>query len=48
VRAALRRRGIAVDRVVLVAPGTIPRTTSGKIRRREVARTLTGQSRTGV
>jgi fatty-acyl-CoA synthase len=48
VREALRLRGIAVDRVVLVAPGTIPRTTSGKIRRREVARTLTGQSRTGV
>lgn len=41
VREALRRRGIAVDRVVLVAPGTIPRTTSGKIRRGEVARTLT-------
>ncbi len=40
VREALRLRGIAVDRVVLVAPGAIPRTTSGKVRRREVARTL--------
>lgn len=40
VREALRLRGIAVDRVELVAPGTIPRTTSGKVRRREVARTL--------
>jgi acyl-CoA synthetase (AMP-forming)/AMP-acid ligase II len=40
VREALRLRGIAVDRVVLVAPGSIPRTTSGKVRRREVARTL--------
>ena len=42
VRAALRLHGIAVDRVLLVEPGTIPRTTSGKIRRREVARTLAG------
>ena len=40
VREALRARGIAVDRVVLVAPGAIPRTTSGKVRRHEVARTL--------
>ena len=40
VREALRLRGIAVDRIELVAPGAIPRTTSGKARRREVARTL--------
>ena len=40
VREALRLRGIAVDRVALVAPGEIPRTTSGKVRRREVARRL--------
>jgi fatty-acyl-CoA synthase len=40
VREALSARGIDADRVVLVAPGTIPRTTSGKVRRREVARTL--------
>jgi acyl-CoA synthetase (AMP-forming)/AMP-acid ligase II len=40
VREALRLRGIAVDEVLLVEPGAIPRTTSGKIRRREVARTL--------
>jgi fatty-acyl-CoA synthase len=40
VRDRLRLRGIAVDHVVLVAPGALPRTTSGKIRRREVARTL--------
>jgi acyl-CoA synthetase (AMP-forming)/AMP-acid ligase II len=42
VREALRLRAIAVDRVVLVEPGTIPRTTSGKVRRRELARTLVG------
>ncbi len=40
VREALRVRGIAVDEVVLVEQGAIPRTTSGKVRRREVARTL--------
>jgi acyl-CoA synthetase (AMP-forming)/AMP-acid ligase II len=40
VREALRVRGIAVDHVELVAPGSIPRTTSGKVRRREVARAL--------
>ncbi|MDX6679894.1 MAG: hypothetical protein QOE31_3946, partial [Solirubrobacteraceae bacterium] len=39
-REALRVRGIAVDHVELVAPGSIPRTTSGKVRRREVARAL--------
>jgi acyl-CoA synthetase (AMP-forming)/AMP-acid ligase II len=38
VREALRLRGIAVDEVRLVEPGSIPRTTSGKVRRREVAR----------
>jgi acyl-CoA synthetase (AMP-forming)/AMP-acid ligase II len=38
VREALRLRGIAVDEVRLVVPGAIPRTTSGKVRRREVAR----------
>jgi fatty-acyl-CoA synthase len=40
VREALRLRGVGVDRVVLVEPGAIPRTTSGKVRRHEVARTL--------
>lgn len=40
VREALRLRGIAVDRVVLVAPADIPRTTSGKVRRRELVRRL--------
>jgi len=40
IREALRLRGIAVDRIELVAPGEVPRTTSGKVRRREVARRL--------
>jgi fatty-acyl-CoA synthase len=37
VRAALRAAGIAVDQVVLVPPGGVPKTTSGKIRRAELA-----------
>lgn len=35
--------GLAVDRVVVLAPGTLPRTSSGKVRRQEtLARWLTG------
>lgn len=37
---ALKARGVAIDRVVLVAPGALPRTTSGKLRRREIADAL--------
>ena len=44
VRAALRLAGIAVDRVVFVPPGWLPRTTSGKHRRREVATRLTDEA----
>ncbi|MDC3959710.1 AMP-binding protein [Polyangium jinanense] len=40
VRAALLSRGIGVDRVVFVPPGTLPKTTSGKLRRRAVAEAL--------
>jgi acyl-CoA synthetase (AMP-forming)/AMP-acid ligase II len=40
-RERLRARGIAVDRIVLVAPGLLPRTTSGKIRRGDVRAALT-------
>ncbi|MEZ4451936.1 MAG: AMP-binding protein [Nannocystaceae bacterium] len=39
-RDALRLAGVAIDQVVLVAPGWLPRTTSGKHRRREVAERL--------
>jgi fatty-acyl-CoA synthase len=35
--AALKARGIVVDRVTLLAPGRLPRTTSGKLRRRAAA-----------
>ncbi len=40
IRSALRARGMAPDRVVLVPPRSLPRTTSGKIRRLELARRL--------
>ncbi|MFV8756361.1 AMP-binding protein [Nannocystaceae bacterium ST9] len=38
--ATLEAQGVTVDRIVLVAPGTLPRTTSGKLRRREIAEAL--------
>ncbi|MFO0608396.1 MAG: AMP-binding protein [Polyangiales bacterium] len=40
VRGALEARGLFVDRVVLLPPGALPRTTSGKLRRRAVADAL--------
>lgn len=40
VREALRANGITIDQVVLVPPGDLPKTTSGKLRRREVAERL--------
>jgi fatty-acyl-CoA synthase len=40
VREALKSNGIAVDEVLLVAPGSLPKTTSGKVRRRAVADSL--------
>ncbi|HEX2251670.1 MAG TPA: AMP-binding protein [Thermoanaerobaculia bacterium] len=42
-RAARGATGLAVDEVVVLAPGTLPRTSSGKLRRREtLARHLAG------
>lgn len=38
--ARLKLGGVTVDRIVLVAPGALPKTTSGKLRRREVAAAL--------
>lgn len=40
VRLALEAHGIVVDRVRLVPPGVLPKTTSGKIRRRPLAEAL--------
>jgi fatty-acyl-CoA synthase len=36
-RERLREHGMSIDQVLLVPPGTLPKTTSGKIRRRAVA-----------
>ena len=36
--AVLRTAGLAVDQVVILAPGTLPRTSSGKLRRAETLR----------
>lgn len=44
--ALLGRCGIKADSVVFTTPGGIPRTTSGKIKRHECARTLTEKVRT--
>jgi acyl-CoA synthetase (AMP-forming)/AMP-acid ligase II len=40
IRAALGSHGITADEVVLVAPKSLPRTTSGKLRRRDLALAL--------
>jgi acyl-CoA synthetase (AMP-forming)/AMP-acid ligase II len=44
IRSALRARGVSPDRVVLVPPRSLPRTTSGKIRRLELARRLAAEA----
>ena len=40
VQAALKAQGVAVDRILPVEPGALPKTTSGKLRRRAVAEAL--------
>ena len=40
IRAALKRHAITVDRVLLLAPRSLPKTTSGKIQRLAIARML--------
>jgi acyl-CoA synthetase (AMP-forming)/AMP-acid ligase II len=40
IRAALESRAIPIDALVFVRPGTLPKTSSGKIRRRAVAEAL--------
>jgi acyl-CoA synthetase (AMP-forming)/AMP-acid ligase II len=40
IRTALQAQGVVVDAVRLVTPGTLPRTTSGKLRRRVVAQAI--------
>jgi fatty-acyl-CoA synthase len=40
IREALKNEGVNVDRIVLVAPKSLPKTTSGKLKRFEVAQAL--------
>ncbi len=45
VREALKARSIAVDHVQLVPPGSLPKTTSGKIRRAVLAASIAAEAR---
>ncbi len=47
-REQLRARGIAIDQVLLVAPGTLPKTTSGKLKRRAIAEAIASGQLTGT
>jgi acyl-CoA synthetase (AMP-forming)/AMP-acid ligase II len=46
IRLALKVRGVAVDRVFLLPPGCLPKTTSGKLQRNAIVRMLAGQLKT--
>jgi fatty-acyl-CoA synthase len=48
IRERLRAHGIAVDHVLLVAPGTLPKTTSGKMKRRAIAESIAAGQLTGT
>jgi fatty-acyl-CoA synthase len=47
IREALRRDGVTVDEIVLCAPGSLPKTTSGKLCRAEVARGISAARASG-
>lgn len=48
IRERLRAHGIAIDQVLLVPPGTLPKTTSGKLQRRALAEALATGTLTGA
>jgi fatty-acyl-CoA synthase len=48
IREQLRAHGIAIDHVLLVAPGTLPKTTSGKIKRKAIADAIAAGQLTGT
>ncbi|HYI03145.1 AMP-binding protein [Hyalangium sp.] len=48
IRERLRAHGIAIDHVLLVAPGTLAKTTSGKMKRRAIADAITAGQLTGT
>lgn len=48
IRERLRSAGIAIDHVLLVAPGTLPKTTSGKMKRKALAEAIASGQLTGT
>ena len=48
IREALKIQGVNVDRIVLVAPKSLPKTTSGKLKRFEVAQALQASTPIGA
>jgi acyl-coenzyme A synthetase/AMP-(fatty) acid ligase len=48
IRERLRAAGIAIDHVLLVAPGTLPKTTSGKLKRKALADSIAAGQLTGT
>ncbi len=48
IREKLRAHGITIDHVLLVAPGTLPKTTSGKIKRRAISEAIAAGQLTGT
>jgi acyl-CoA synthetase (AMP-forming)/AMP-acid ligase II len=48
IRERLRAAGIAIDHVLLVAPGTLPKTTSGKMRRKALSEAIAAGQLTGT
>ncbi|MFP2929509.1 AMP-binding protein [Pyxidicoccus sp. 3LG] len=48
IRERLRAHGIAIDHVLLVPPGTLPKTTSGKLKRRAISEAISSGQLTGT
>ncbi|WP_233262222.1 AMP-binding protein [Vitiosangium sp. GDMCC 1.1324] len=48
IRERLRAHGIAIDYVLLVAPGLLPKTTSGKLKRRAISEAIASGQLTGT
>lgn len=48
IRERLRAHGITIDHVLLVAPGTLPKTTSGKIKRKAISDAIAAGQLTGT
>ncbi|WP_224249234.1 AMP-binding protein [Hyalangium gracile] len=48
IREHLRAHGIAIDHVLLVPPGTLPKTTSGKLKRKAISEAIAAGQLTGT